>query len=92
MPLKTLFLRKNPVLRPFLAELETDAERQRRLKSIGRPCLRGREDWSLHFAISAALTARLGAEAAERLGIAKELWDARGDSGFSCSQASGRGR
>ena len=39
----------------------------------------------MHFWISAALTAHAGAETAEQIGIAKELLDARGRSGFSFS-------
>jgi hypothetical protein len=76
-------LRKNPLLLPFLAQVETNDERQRRLKSLGKPSLRGREDWAMHFAISAGLTGQLGPRSAEALGIAKELWDAHGESGFS---------
>jgi hypothetical protein len=79
----TDFLRKNPLLKLQLLRWETDEERKRRLQVIGRPALRQREDWALHFAISAALTAHLGPEKAEQLGIAKELWDAQGTSGFS---------
>jgi hypothetical protein len=79
----TGFLRNNPLIRPTLVQLESDQERQHRLKVVGTPTLRHREDWALHFAIAAALTAHLGADMAERLSIAKELWDARGDSGFS---------
>lgn len=76
-------LRKNPMTRSYLAQVETDAERTRRLRSIGSPTLRKRHDWLLHFWISAAVTAHAGPETAERVGIAKELMDAQGGSGFS---------
>ena len=79
----TSFLRRNPLIRPYLVQIESEEERQRRLKVIGRPTLRRREDWPLHFAIAAALTAHLSPEAAERLSIAKEVLDAQGTSGFS---------
>lgn len=79
----TSFLRKNPLIRPYLVQIETDAERQKRLTVIGRPTLRQREDWSLHFSIAAALTAHLGPATAEQLSIAKEVLDAQGASGFS---------
>ncbi len=79
----TDLLRKNPLARPYLASLETDAERARRLKVLGEPTLRKRHDWAMHFAISGALTALFGEEQAERIGVAKELWDAHRASGFS---------
>ena len=79
----TDLLRKNPLARSYLAKLESDAERARRLKLLGEPTLRKRHDWALHFAISAALTALFGDEQAERIGVGKELWDAHGKSGFS---------
>jgi hypothetical protein len=76
-------LRNNPLTRPLVTRVESDQERRRRLQSLGKPTLRGRHDWLLHFAASAALAAHLGPEAAEGAGLAKELLDARGGSGFS---------
>lgn len=76
-------LRKNPVFFLYLRQVENDQERERRLRSLGTPTLAGRPDWLLHYTIAAALTAQLGAETAETLSIAKELADARGNSGFS---------
>jgi hypothetical protein len=76
-------LRKNLMTRFYLLQMETDAERRRRLRSLGEPLVRNRHDWVMHFAISAALTALFDVEKAERLGVAKEILDAQGDSGFS---------
>src|SRR5262245_14534662 len=76
-------LRKNPVFFCYLRQIESDQERERRLRSLGKPTLARRHDWLLHYAVAAALTAHLGADTAEGLSIAKELADARGASGFS---------
>lgn len=45
--------------------------------------LAGRHDLAQHFAVSAALTALVGADPALQLGVAKEWTDAAGGSGFS---------
>ena len=79
----TNLLRSNPLMGRVLSQIEDDDERRRRLRVLGQPHLRGRSDWLLHFSIAAALTAQLGPESAEQLSIAKELWDAKGTSGFS---------
>lgn len=76
-------LRRNPLIRPFLMQIESDVERQRRLRALGKPSLRKRNDWLMHYWISAALTAHAGPEIAEQFGLAKELMDSRGTSGFS---------
>lgn len=77
-------LRKNPLFRAWVTQIESDEQRQKRLRVLGQPTLCGRRDWMQHFSVSATLTAHLGSEAAERLGILKESLDARpGGSGFS---------
>jgi hypothetical protein len=76
-------LRKNILLSRVLRQIESDQERNKRLKVLGNPTLRKRHDWLLHFAVSAALTSQLGTDVAEQIGIAKELSDSRGGSGFS---------
>ncbi len=83
----TDLLRKNPLFKVYFDRFETEAERQRRLKVLGEPSLFGRRDWLLHYWGSAAATALLNADAAERIGIAKEVLDAKtpGGSGFSFS-------
>jgi hypothetical protein len=79
----TSLLRSNPLMGRVLTQFETVDERKERLRILGKPTLRGRHDWIMHFSIAAALTAQLGADSAEQLSIAKELWDANGGSGFS---------
>jgi hypothetical protein len=76
-------LRNHEVAGPILALFETDVQRQRRLKVLGRPTMKGRHDWVMHFALSAALTGALDAEMAEQVGIFKEILDSKGGSGFS---------
>jgi hypothetical protein len=77
------FLRRHPLTRGTFKSFGSDEERDRRKVVIGAPTLRNRPDWLLHFALSAALTAATTADTAELLGIAKEMQDALGDSGFS---------
>ncbi len=45
--------------------------------------LRGREDFSMHFLISAVLAAEGGGRLADAIGLYKEISDSRGGSGFS---------
>jgi hypothetical protein len=59
------------------------SERMIRLKMIGEPAMRGRQDAVEHFFVSAYLTAAMGGDAAHAAGLAKELVDAHGGSGFS---------
>jgi hypothetical protein len=63
--------------------VEAPSERAMRLALLGEPTIRGRRDFVGHFFISAYLTSALGAEAAQAAGVAKELVDAQGASGFS---------
>jgi hypothetical protein len=77
-------LRKSP-LGGFLSRIEPDEVRTHRLEVIGRPTMRGRQDLALHFFASAAIAANAGRKAAEAAGLAKELRDADGGSGFSFS-------
>ena len=62
---------------------EPDDDRTARLAVLGRPTVRGRRDLCQHFAVSAALTETFGAAAAEFAGMAKEMTDMKGASGFS---------
>lgn len=72
------FLKTHPITRKTFAPLVPDDR-----PSLGEPTLRMRNDWLRHFTASAALTAAFDAERAEWFGIAKELHDAIGESGFS---------
>ncbi|MEN1680667.1 MAG: matrixin family metalloprotease [Planctomycetota bacterium] len=66
-----------------LAGAETPAERAARAEALGKPTLFGRRDLAKHFFVSAMITAAAGAETAHQLGLAKEMLDASGGSGFS---------
>jgi hypothetical protein len=81
-------LRQNVLTRGTWRKIETDEERRERLRVLGEPTLHGRHDLAQHFAVSAALTAKYGPEAAESAGIAKEILDSRGGSGFSFADLS----
>jgi hypothetical protein len=76
-------LRDKPVFGSLYKQIETDDERKARLKVLGSPTLRNRRDLCQHFAVSAILAEQLGAEAAEFVGLTKELADMKGTSGFS---------
>ena len=72
-----------PVLGQFARQVESDYDRQNRLSVLGAATIFGRHDLAEHFILSCALTMQLGPAAAEQLGIAKEIKDAHGESGFS---------
>ena len=55
----------------------------RRAAPLARTTLRGREDWTKHFFVSAALTVLSAQAPSDALGIVKEELDAGGGSGFS---------
>jgi hypothetical protein len=77
-------MRDNFVTRGTWRQVETDAERKKRLAVLGEPTMHGRHDLTQHFVVSAALTALLGRRAAESAGLLKEWLDSReGGSGFS---------
>lgn len=77
-------LRKNPLTGSLWQRIESDAERDVRLKVLGLPTVHGRHDLCQHFVDSAGLAAVGGTTAAEAAGVLKELLDAQeGGSGFS---------
>ena len=67
----------------FLDAAEPPSERMRRLTVLGQPTMLGRRDLAQHFVLSAFLAANSGTQAAEAAGLAKEVVDAQGPSGFS---------
>jgi hypothetical protein len=77
------WVRDVPNFGPICRQIESDDDFAKRVKALGETMFRGRHDLALHFAISAALTAHLGPNAAEKAGLLKELSDAEGESGFS---------
>jgi hypothetical protein len=76
-------MRKYVVLGDFVQRIEPDADRRRRLAVLGHPTVGGREDLAQHFTFSAAIAAMAGTQSAESVGLAKELADSQGKSGFS---------
>lgn len=55
----------------------------RRATSLARTPLRGRDDWTKHFFVSAALTVLSAQAPSDAIGVFKEELDAGGGSGFS---------
>lgn len=76
-------LRDKPVIKKVCQAVEPEDDRTARLAVLGKPTLRGRRDLCQHFAVSAALAEMFGGAAAEFAGLAKELSDMKGTSGFS---------
>jgi hypothetical protein len=76
-------MRANPLTANLWRQVETDDERGERLSLIGLPTMHQRADLAQHFFVSAALTSLAGPTAAEAAGLAKELRDMQGASGFS---------
>jgi hypothetical protein len=72
-----------PEMAEVAAGAEPPSERAVRLALLGEPTVRQRRDLARHFFISAYLTSTLGGPAAQAAGVAKELVDAQGASGFS---------
>lgn len=73
------FLRGNPLAKAFVEEVEPAA--------LGRGSIavsmHGRRDLAQHFFVTVYLSAAVGGPLAEAAGLAKELADAEGGSGFS---------
>jgi hypothetical protein len=76
-------LRDFPATNSTVTQVENDSQRQNRIGVIGQPSIYGRADFAKHFFVSAHLTVVLGGSAARSAGLAKEVLDANGGSGFS---------
>jgi hypothetical protein len=76
-------LRGAPVFGPLCGRIETDDQRDHRLRVLGRPTMRGRRDLAQHFLVSCTLVQLVGPEPAEAAGLLKEVLDSRHGSGFS---------
>ena len=70
-------LARNPFSADIFKNVEATNDRKARLLAMGKPTLRGREDWLTHFALSGGLTLLFGEQLAESLGIQKEVADAK---------------
>jgi hypothetical protein len=69
-------------LEDFVGQI-LDERDWRRAASLARATLRGREDWTKHFFVSAALTVLSAQAPSDAIGVFKEELDAGGGSGFS---------
>lgn len=76
-------LLKFPATAAFVGNVERESQRESRLGILGSPTMRDRRDLAQHFFLSAYLTATMGPQVALSLGVAKEMKDANGGSGFS---------
>jgi len=76
-------LLRMPRSREFCVAVESVDQRRARLIVLGQPTIRGRRDLAQHFVVSCYLTAAYGKLVANAAGLAKELQDAKGGSGFS---------
>lgn len=76
-------LRNHAAIGRLVGMIESDQQRRRRLAALGTPTMYGRHDLTLHFAVSCAITSLVGEHSAHSIGIAKEMADSRGGSGFS---------
>lgn len=72
-----------PQTRSLVQKAEPNSARAARVAMMGKPTALNRDDLVKHFAVSAHLAAALSPEAANTLGLAKEVSDASGGSGFS---------
>jgi len=79
----TKTLRTFPATSVFVTRVESQPQRRERLAVLGSPSMRGRRDLAKHFFVSAHCTVALGGQAAQALGLAKEMSDAHGGTGFS---------
>lgn len=76
-------LRNNPLTKGLCEVVESNEEFAARTKAVGTASLHGRRDLAQHFAVSCALAELVGLELARQAGLAKELRDMSGTSGFS---------
>lgn len=72
-----------PVSGKLLSRVEDFRQRRQRVAAIGNPTMYKRGDLPKHFFVSAHLVTLLGSQAARGAGLAKEMLDAQGGTGFS---------
>jgi hypothetical protein len=76
-------LRTNLLTKKLCQAVESDEEFKARIPTIKPATVHGRRDLCQHFAVSCALADLVGPELARKAGLAKELQDMKGTSGFS---------
>ena len=79
----TRTLRSLPGISNFIERVELEELRNERLKVLGEPTMRERPDLTKHFLVSAHLVVAGGKLATSAAGLAKEMKDAQGGTGFS---------
>ena len=79
----TRTLRSLPGIGAFIGQVESKQQRAERIKLMGKPTMRERADLTKHFFVSAHLVVVGGKQATASAGLAKEMIDSRGGSGFS---------
>ena len=79
----TATLRSFPGTGAYISLVESEAQRVERIEVLGKPTMRERNDLTKHFFLSAHLVVVGGKQATSSAGLAKEMLDAQGDSGFS---------
>ena len=79
----TRSLRSVPGIGTFIGRVESEGQRSERLKVLGRPTMRERADLTKHFFVSAHLVVAGGEVATAAAGLAKEMKDSQGGTGFS---------
>ncbi len=72
-----------PIIGDFWRQIEPTADRTARLAVLGSPTMHARRDLTQHFALAASLSVLIGPQRAEGAGIAKEIADSQGGTGFS---------
>jgi len=75
-------LQKLPKTKSFVRSVEASGQRTVRLLLLGKPTMRGSRDLTKQFVLSAYLTAVVGTDETDALGLTREMADAR-RSGFS---------
>ncbi|MGI9428794.1 MAG: M12 family metallo-peptidase [Bythopirellula sp.] len=76
-------LRTFPATSSFIRSVETEEQRSERVGVLGNPTMQERSDLTKHFFVSAHLFVVGGKEVAASAGLAKEMLDAQGGTGFS---------
>ncbi len=76
-------LRTAPGLGAFINRVEPEQQRSQRIEIMGKPTMRERSDLTKHFFVSAHLVVAGGKLATSSVGLAKEMMDSQGGSGFS---------
>ncbi|WP_146452047.1 M12 family metallo-peptidase [Bythopirellula polymerisocia] len=76
-------LRNFPLTSGLVSQVETEEASKERQAFLGNPTMRGRTDLAKHFFVSAHLAVALGGTTARGVGLAKEMLDANGGTGFS---------